>query len=84
MAQWTEGTAQPYRDWAERFRAALAPFAIELAYVNSLVDEGEERVRASYGPNYERLVQVKNIYDPTNVFHVNQNIKPIMSHSTSI
>jgi FAD/FMN-containing dehydrogenase len=33
-------------------------------------------VRASYGPNYERLVQVKNAYDPTNFFHLNHNIKP--------
>ncbi len=40
------------------------------------VDEGESRIRASYGDNYERLVQVKNKYDPTNFFHVNQNIKP--------
>jgi len=75
-AQWTQGEAQPYLDWANRFRAALAPFATELAYVNTLLDEGEARIRASYGPNYERLVQVKNRYDPENFFHVNQNIKP--------
>jgi FAD/FMN-containing dehydrogenase len=76
IAQWTDGEAQPYLDWANRFRAAVAPFAIDLCYVNSLLDEGEERVRACYGYNYERLVQVKNRYDPTNFFHVNQNIKP--------
>src|SRR5579884_3625413 len=76
IAQWTDGETEPYLDWANRFRAALAPFAIELNYVNSLLDEGEARIRASYGDNYERLVQVKNRYDPTNFFHINQNIKP--------
>ena len=76
IAQWTNGEAQPYLDWANRFRAALAPFATELRYVNSLLDEGEARIRASYGPNYDRLVQIKNRYDPTNFFHINQNIKP--------
>jgi FAD/FMN-containing dehydrogenase len=41
-----------------------------------MMDEGQERVRASYGPNYERLSQVKAAYDPTNLFRVNQNIIP--------
>ena len=76
IAQWTDGEAEPYLDWANRFRAELAPFAIPLLYVNNLLDEGEARIRAAYGSNYERLVQVKNRYDPENVFHVNQNIRP--------
>ena len=47
------------------------------AFVNFMGDdEGQDRVRASYRDNYERLVEVKNKYDPTNLFHVNQNIKP--------
>jgi FAD/FMN-containing dehydrogenase len=41
-----------------------------------MMEEGEDRVRASYGTNYDRLVQVKAEYDPGNLFHVNQNIKP--------
>jgi FAD/FMN-containing dehydrogenase len=38
--------------------------------------EGADRVRASYGDNYDRLTQIKATYDPTNLFHVNQNIPP--------
>ncbi len=45
-------------------------------YVNILGEEGEQRVREAYGPNYERLVGLKNKYDPTNFFNMNQNIKP--------
>ena len=46
-------------------------------YVNYLdKDEGEARVKAAYGPNYERLVAVKKKYDPTNFFRLNHNIKP--------
>jgi FAD/FMN-containing dehydrogenase len=41
-----------------------------------MMDEGQERIRAAYGPNYDRLVAIKQAYDPENVFHVNQNIKP--------
>jgi FAD/FMN-containing dehydrogenase len=46
-------------------------------YVNFLGHEGEESVRAAYGVNYERLVALKNKYDPTNLFHLNQNIPPV-------
>jgi FAD/FMN-containing dehydrogenase len=41
-----------------------------------MMDEGQDRVRATYGENYERLVAVKNEYDPQNLFHVNQNVVP--------
>jgi FAD/FMN-containing dehydrogenase len=41
-----------------------------------MMDEGQERVRASYGGNYERLKQIKRRYDPDNLFHINQNIEP--------
>ena len=44
--------------------------------MNYLEDEGAERVRAAYGPNYDRLVALKNKYDPTNLFRINQNIRP--------
>ena len=46
------------------------------AYVNFMMDEGEDRVKASYGKNYARLAKIKKKYDPTNLFRVNQNIRP--------
>jgi hypothetical protein len=76
IAQWSQREAQPHMEWVHRFGRAIKPFAEEGVYVNFLADEGEARIRASYGPNYERLVQIKNRYDPENFFHVNQNIKP--------
>jgi hypothetical protein len=41
-----------------------------------MMDEGEERIKATYGGNYNRLAALKKKYDPTNLFHVNQNIRP--------
>ncbi len=84
IAQWVEGQAQPYIEWVQRFEGAIKPFAEEGVYVNFLTDEGEARVRASYGANYERLVQIKNRYDPENFFHVNQNIKPMTSQEQDL
>jgi len=45
--------------------------------VNFLMEEGEERIRATYGDNYDRLVAIKRQYDPTHCFRVNQNIRPV-------
>jgi FAD/FMN-containing dehydrogenase len=64
------------RDWTVRYWEALHPYAAGGAYSNFLMDEGEDRVRASYGSNYDRLARIKTAYDPGNLFHVNQNIKP--------
>jgi len=44
--------------------------------VNFMMDEGQECIKSTYGDNFERLVAIKNEYDPTNLFRVNQNIKP--------
>ena len=62
--------------WARDFWAAMRPFSTGAVYVNNLGDEGEDRVRAAYGPNYQKLVALKNKYDPTNLFRLNQNIRP--------
>ena len=63
-------------DWARRCYRVAEPFLTSGAYVNYLGDEGDLRVRAAYGANYDRLAAVKNKYDPTNLFHLNQNITP--------
>jgi FAD/FMN-containing dehydrogenase len=63
--------------WARSYWDALHPFSTGGgAYVNFMMEEGEDRVRASYRGNYDRLVEVKRRYDPGNLFHVNQNIRP--------
>jgi FAD/FMN-containing dehydrogenase len=64
------------RDWSVNYQEALHPYSAGGAYVNMMMDEGRERVRASYGDNYDRLARVKAAYDPTNAFRVNQNIQP--------
>jgi FAD/FMN-containing dehydrogenase len=63
-------------EWARDYWQALHPTSAGGAYVNFMMDEGEDRVRASYRDNYERLTQVKRRYDPDNTFHINQNIPP--------
>jgi FAD/FMN-containing dehydrogenase len=62
--------------WARDFFKASTPYASGGAYVNFMTDEEGDRVAAAYGSNYERLVEIKRRYDPDNVFHTNQNIKP--------
>jgi FAD/FMN-containing dehydrogenase len=65
------------KSWARAYWDALHPYSAGGAYVNMMMDdEGQDRVRASYGQNYERLAQIKRKYDPDNLFHTNQNIKP--------
>lgn len=62
--------------WAREYWNALHPFSAGGAYVNFMMEEGNDRITATYRDNYERLVAIKNKYDPTNLFRVNQNIKP--------
>jgi FAD/FMN-containing dehydrogenase len=64
------------RDWCVSYWDALHPYSAGGSYVNMMMEEGEDRVRATYGANYDRLAQVKAQYDPGNLFHVNQNIQP--------
>jgi hypothetical protein len=54
----------------------MQPYSSGAVYVNNLGDEGQDRVRAAYGSNYQQLIELKNRYDPTNVFCLNQNIRP--------
>jgi len=65
------------KDWAVRYSEALHPTSAGGGYVNFMMaEEGSDRVRASYGQNYDRLARIKGRYDPDNFFHVNQNIPP--------
>lgn len=61
--------------WTKDYYDAIHPYSAGGAYVNFMMDEGHDRVKASYGKNYDRLVKIKTKYDPTNFFRVNQNIK---------
>lgn len=63
-------------DWTKSYWEALRPHSAAGAYVNFMMEEGEDRVKATYGRHYERLAQIKQRYDPTNFFRVNQNIQP--------
>jgi FAD binding domain/Berberine and berberine like len=64
------------RDWSVGYFEALHPYSAGGAYVNMMMEEGPDRVRASYRDNYQRLVSIKAAYDPDNLFRVNQNIEP--------
>ncbi len=63
-------------NWCKQYFDALHPYSAGGAYVNFMMEEGQERVKASYGENYDRLATTKRKYDPTNFFRVNQNIRP--------
>jgi hypothetical protein len=70
--------------WARNYWEALHPYGAGGAYVNFMMeDEGEDRIRATYGDNYERLARIKATYDPDNFFRVNQNIRPEARHLVS-
>ena len=63
-------------EWARDYWTALHPHSAGASYLNFMMEEGEDRIRATYGDNYERLREVKARYDPENFFHVNQNVEP--------
>jgi FAD/FMN-containing dehydrogenase len=63
-------------EWTRSYWSALHPYSAGGAYINMMMEEGQDRVRASYGDHYDRLAQIKAKYDPNNLFRVNQNIKP--------
>jgi FAD/FMN-containing dehydrogenase len=77
QSQWEDSSAgEENVAWTKAFFEAMQPHLEKAVYVNNLGEEGNERVRAAYGPNYDRLAALKNKYDPTNFFRLNQNIKP--------
>jgi FAD/FMN-containing dehydrogenase len=72
-----ELNADAFRHWITDTWARLRPFSTGRTYINfQTADEGEERVRATYGVNFDRLVDVKKTYDPENLFQSNRNIRP--------
>lgn len=62
--------------WTKAYFDALHPYSEGGAYVNFMMEEGADRIKATYRDNYDRLVEIKRKYDPHNLFRVNQNIKP--------
>ena len=78
IAQWEEAdAADEHISWARELGEAMEPYSAKGIALNFVMDEGIERVRAAFGPDkYERLVALKDKYDPGNLFRRNQNIKP--------
>lgn len=68
--------AENLTQWCKDYWDALHPYAAGGAYLNFIMDEGQERIKASYKHNYTRLANIKKQYDPSNIFRVNQNILP--------
>lgn len=62
--------------WVRQTFASLQPFMADAVYVNYVDADELNRTRAAYGPNWERLVELKRRYDPDNVLHLNLNIEP--------
>ena len=62
--------------WVRDFYDATAPHSEEGGYINFMADDDQDRVRVNYRGNYDRLVDIKRQYDPDNLFHLNQNIRP--------
>jgi FAD/FMN-containing dehydrogenase len=72
-----DGGMEPHSEWANRVYGDLEPSLTGGAYINFLSSEGEERVKAAYGAEkFDRLQALKDRYDPTNLFHLNQNVPP--------
>jgi FAD/FMN-containing dehydrogenase len=66
----------PMSQWARDYWEELHPTSAGGGYINFLMSEGQDRIKAAYGGNYDRLARVKARYDPDNIFHINQNIQP--------
>jgi Berberine and berberine like len=86
LGMWMEPDAESERRnvaWARDLAQAVAPHTVPGVYLNYTSDQGEERVRSTYGPEkYERLVALKDKYDPGNLFRLNQNVRPSLEAAT--
>jgi len=84
VSKWTDPSeSERHVKWTRAFAEAMSPFSVGV-YVNFLGEEGEDRVKAAYrSDKYERLVALKNKYDPENFFRLNQNIRPSSSGRSS-
>jgi hypothetical protein len=80
VSRWTDpAESEKHIRWTREFWEMMQPFATEAVYVNYLPEDEGNRVQAIYGAaKYDRLVRLKNTYDPTNFFQLNPNIKPIV------
>ena len=77
MAQWSDPKeSERHIAWARGLADAVRPFSTGAAMLNFIGEEGRETIRSAFGSNYNRLVEVKNKYDPTNFFRLNQNVQP--------
>ncbi|HMK91655.1 MAG TPA: FAD-binding oxidoreductase, partial [Thermoleophilia bacterium] len=70
-------------EWVRDYYTALEPYSLEGGYINFLSGDDQSKIRANYRGNYDRLVDVKRKYDPDNLFHLNQNIRPEASATKS-
>ena len=74
----SEPDAESFRQWVRHAGARIRPFSTGRSYINfQTADEDEQRIRATYGTNFERLTEVKKVYDPDNMFRSNRNITPL-------
>lgn len=76
--------AELITNWCKDYWNALHPYSSGGAYINFIMNEGQERIKASYKDNYKRLSEIKRKYDPDNFFRVNQNILPAESKETAL
>jgi FAD/FMN-containing dehydrogenase len=77
LSQWADPSdSEENARWTRAFFEAMEPFFEKGVYVNNLGEEGEDRVKEAYGENYGQLVALKDKYDPTNLFRLNQNVRP--------
>ena len=85
VGMWTHSErSEPHITWVRKTHEAMQPFSTGNPYLNFLGDEGLDRVKAAYGhEKYERLARLKTAYDPTNLFRLNQNIKPTINVGAS-
>jgi hypothetical protein len=77
MAQWTDpAEGDGHTVWARDFWDAMLPHSSGNYLLNFLSEEGPDMIRAAFGSNHARLVELKKKYDPTNFFSLNQNVRP--------